>query len=401
MKWWNLTKFFLVIVVALTAAYFLAEPIQDSINLGLDLQGGTHLVLELVDTPEAPVDEGAVLGVLNILRQRVDGFGLTEPIIQRQGERRIIVELPGHDDPDEAIRVLSMTAHLEFWDEAGNVILTGRDLKDANFVYDHENRPVVALEFNAEGAKKFAAATEENLGRPIIIVLDENILSAPVVQEVIADGRAQITGIPSAEEAQRIAVGLRSGALPVKVQVEESRAIGPTLGEDSIKRSMTAFTYGIAAVLLFMIVVYRISGLVADISLGIYVLLFASVLALFKATLTLPGIAGLILSLGMAVDANVIIYERVKEELRNGKTIRAAVDAGFHRAFPAIFDGNVTTLIATAVLYYLGTGPIQGFAITLSIGIICSMFTAIVVTRWLLRFLIESRIFKDRAYFGI
>lgn len=154
MKWWNLTKFFLVIVVALTAAYFLAEPIQDSINLGLDLQGGTHLVLELVDTPEAPVDEGAVLGVLNILRQRVDGFGLTEPIIQRQGERRIIVELPGHDDPDEAIRVLSMTAHLEFWDEAGNVILTGRDLKDANFVYDHENRPVVALEFNAEGAKK-------------------------------------------------------------------------------------------------------------------------------------------------------------------------------------------------------------------------------------------------------
>ena len=194
---------------------------------------------------------------------------------------------------------------------------------------------------------------------------------------------------------------MRSGALPVKVQLEESRTIGPTLGEDSIKRSMTAFTYGIAAVLLFMIVVYRISGLVADISLGIYVLLFASVLALFKATLTLPGIAGLILSLGMAVDANVIIYERVKEELRNGKTIRAAVDAGFHRAFPAIFDGNVTTLIATAVLYYLGTGPIQGFAITLSIGIICSMFTAIVVTRWLLRFLIESRIFKDRAYFGI
>ncbi|HHW92133.1 MAG TPA: protein translocase subunit SecD [Firmicutes bacterium] len=401
MKWGNLTKFFLVIIVALVAAYFLAEPIQNSIKLGLDLKGGTHLVLELVDTPEAPVDEQAALGVMNILWQRVDGFGLTEPIIQRQGERRIIVELPGHDDPEEAIRVLSMTAHLEFWDEEGNVILTGRDLKDANFVYDQENKPTVALEFSAEGAKKFAAATEENLGRPIIIVLDESILSAPIVQEVISDGKAQITGITSAQEAQRIAVGLRSGALPVKVQVEESRSIGPTLGEDSIKKSITAFIYGIIAVLLFMVIVYRVSGLVADIALGIYVLLFACSLALFNATLTLPGIAGLILSLGMAVDANVIIYERVKEELRNGKTIKAAVDSGFQRAFRTIIDANVTTLIAAGVLYYLGTGPIQGFAVTLSIGIICSMITAIIITRLLLSFLIESKIFKSSAYFGL
>jgi preprotein translocase subunit SecD len=401
MKWGNLTKFFLVIIVALVAAYFLAEPIQNSIKLGLDLKGGTHLVLELVDTPEAPVDEQAALGVMNILRQRVDGFGLTEPIIQRQGERRIIVELPGHDDPEEAIRVLSMTAHLEFWDEEGNVILTGRDLKDANFVYDQENKPTVALEFSAEGAKKFAAATEENLGRPIIIVLDESILSAPIVQEVISDGKAQITGITSAQEAQRIAVGLRSGALPVKVQVEESRSIGPTLGEDSIKKSITAFIYGIIAVLIFMVIVYRVSGLVADIALGIYVLLFACSLALFNATLTLPGIAGLILSLGMAVDANVIIYERVKEELRNGKTIKAAVDSGFQRAFRTIIDANVTTLIAAGVLYYLGTGPIQGFAVTLSIGIICSMITAIIITRLLLSFLIESKIFKSSAYFGL
>ncbi|MGI6143276.1 MAG: protein translocase subunit SecD [bacterium] len=401
MKWGNLTKFFLVIIVALVAAYFLAEPIQNSIKLGLDLKGGTHLVLELVDTPEAPVDEQAALGVMNILWQRVDGFGLTEPIIQRQGERRIIVELPGHDDPEEAIRVLSMTAHLEFWDEEGNVILTGRDLKDANFVYDQENKPTVALEFSAEGAKKFAAATEENLGRPIIIVLDESILSAPIVQEVISDGKAQITGITSAQEAQRIAVGLRSGALPVKVQVEESRSIGPTLGEDSIKKSITAFIYGIIAVLIFMVIVYRVSGLVADIALGIYVLLFACSLALFNATLTLPGIAGLILSLGMAVDANVIIYERVKEELRNGKTIKAAVDSGFQRAFRTIIDANVTTLIAAGVLYYLGTGPIQGFAVTLSIGIICSMITAIIITRLLLSFLIESKIFKSSAYFGL
>lgn len=401
MRWGSMAKFLLVIIVTLAATYFLFDPIRDSINLGLDLKGGTHLVLELVDTPEAPVDEHAVQGVLNILRQRVDGFGLTEPIIQRQGERRIIVELPGHDDPEEAVQVLSMTAHLEFWDEEGHVLLSGPDLKDAKFVYDRDNKPIVSLEFNREGANKFAAATEEHLGRPIIIVLDEQILSAPLVQEVISGGKAQITGIATPADAQRIAVGLRSGALPVKVEVEENRVIGPKLGEDSINKSVIAFIYGIAAVLLFMFLAYRVSGLVANLALGIYVLLFATVLALLKATLTLPGIAGLILSLGMAVDANVIIFERVKEEIRNGKTIRAAVDSGFRLAFGTIVDANVTTLIAAGVLFYLGSGPIQGFAVTLGVGIICSMITAIFITRLLLHFLIDSKILKNTAFFGI
>jgi len=401
MRWGSMAKFLLVIIIALAAAYFLFDPIQESINLGLDLKGGTHLVLELVDTPEAPVDEQAVLGVLNILRQRVDGFGLTEPIIQRQGERRIIVELPGHDDPEGAVQVLSMTANLEFWDEEGNVLLSGHDLKDAKFVYDRDNKPVVSLEFNREGANKFAEATEEHLGRPIVIVLDEQILSAPMVQEVISGGKAQITGIASAEDAQRIAVGLRSGALPVKVEVEENRVIGPKLGEDSINKSVIAFIYGVAAVLIFMLIAYRVSGLVANLALGIYVLLFAVVLALLKATLTLPGIAGLILSLGMAVDANVIIFERIKEEIRNGKTIRAAVDSGFRLAFSTIIDSNVTTLIAAGVLFYLGTGPIKGFAVTLSVGIICSMVTAIFVSKLLLGFLIDSKVLRDTAYFGI
>ena len=401
MKWGSMTKFFLVIIIALAAAYFLYEPILTSINLGLDLKGGTHLVLELVDTPEAPVDETAVQGVMHILRQRVDGFGLTEPIIQRQGERRIIVELPGHDDPEGAVQVLSMTAHLEFWDEEGNVLLSGHDLKDANFVYDQDNKPVVSLEFNREGAKKFAQATEEHLGQPIVIVLDGQILSAPVVQDVITGGKAQITGIASAADAQRIAVGLRSGALPVKVEVGENRVIGPKLGEDSINKSVTAFIYGIAAVLLFMLLFYRVSGLVANLALGIYVLLFAIVLSLLQATLTLPGIAGLILSLGMAVDANVIIFERIKEEIRNGKTIRAAVDSGFRLAFSTIIDSNVTTLIAAGVLFYLGTGPIKGFAVTLSVGIICSMVTAIFVSKLLLGLLIDSKILRDTAYFGV
>ncbi|MGI6574597.1 MAG: protein translocase subunit SecD [bacterium] len=403
MKWGSLAKFFLVIIVAVVAAYLLYEPIQESIKLGLDLQGGTHLVLELVDTPEAPVDEQAVHGVLQILRERIDGFGVTEPIIQRQGERRIIVELPGLEDPEEAVRTISMTAHLEFMDETGEVLLTGRDVIDAKFVYGPDNKPAVLLEFNREGATKFAAATEENLHKPLIIVLDERILSAPVVEEVISDGKAQITNIQSPAEAQRIALGLRSGALPVKVQIEESRTVGPKLGEDSIAKSMRAFVYGVAFILLFLLLFYRVSGLVANIALGIYILIFATVLAMLNATLTLPGIAGLILSIGMAVDANVIIFERIKEEIRNGKTIRAAVDAGFLRAFRAILDGNVTTLIAAAVLFYLGSGPIQGFAVVLGVGVIASMISAIFITRVLLRFLIDSKVLNQNQtiFFGL
>ena len=306
------------------------------------------------------MDEHAVQGVMNILWQRVDGFGVAEPLIQPQGDRRIIVELPGLEDPEEAVRIISMTAHLEFMDEKGDVILTGRDVSDAKFVYDRNNRPVVALEFNKEGAGKFARATEDNLGKPIIIVLDEQVLSAPRVEDVIRDGKAQITGIQSASQAQRIALGLRSGALPVKVQIEENRTIGPSLGVDSINKSIRAFAYGTALILLFMLVFYRASGLVANIALGIYVLIFASALAVLKATLTLPGIAGLILSLGMAVDANVIIFERIKEEIRNGKTIRASVDSGFQRAFRSIMDSNITTMIAVVVRFIWALAQFRG-----------------------------------------
>ncbi len=398
-KWGYVLRVALLLIVAATAAIMLAQPIGEAINLGLDLQGGTHLVLELVDAPEAPVDEEAVQAVLHILRQRVDGFGVQEPVIQRQGERRIIVELPGLADPDEAIEVLAMTAHLEFRDEEGQVLMTGRDLEDASFVYDEYNRPAVGVEFRGESAQEFAEVTREQLGRSLVIVLDDEIISAPVVQEPILDGQAQITGIPSAEEAQNIALGLRSGALPVGVEVIENRTVGPQLGEESVQQSLLAFGVGIIAVLVAMLVLYRLAGLVADLALGIYVLLVAGALAFLEATLTLPGIAGLILSIGMAVDANVIIFERIKEEVNWGKTLRASIEGGFRRAFRTILDANLTTLIVAGVLFYFGTGPIRGFAVTLSIGILCSMVTALIITRLLLVWLVESRLVRPQAYF--
>jgi SecD/SecF fusion protein len=385
LKWANGAKLIVVVVAVALLGLGALEPIKNNIRLGLDLRGGTHLVLDLVDTPEAKVDEQARQGVMRIINDRINQFGVTEPLIIPEGSHRIIVELPGLKDSEEAVRVIKMTAELQFADKNGKVWLTGKDLKDARFIYDRDNKPVVALEFNAQGSKLFAAATEANLGQPLFIVLDQQVVTAPVVRDVIRDGKAVINGIESAEEAQRYAIALRSGALPVKVEVIDQRTVGPTLGQDSIEKSKHAFLMGVIAVLVFMIVYYGIFGLVADFALTVYVLLVMSVLAVLHATLTLPGIAGFILSIGMAVDANVIIFERIKEERRNGKTIRSAVEAGFTRAMTTVIDSNVTTLIAAAVLYYLGTGPIRGFAVTLGVGIIASMVSAVVVTKYVLR----------------
>lgn len=370
----------IVIVLAVGAV----NPIYNNIRLGLDLRGGTHLVLNLVDTAEAKVDEQARQGVIRIINDRINQFGVTEPLIIPEGSHRIIVELPGLEDSEEAIRVIQMTAQLKFEDQNGTVWLTGKDLKDARFIYE-ENKPVVSLEFGSEGSKKFATATEANLGQPLRILLDDELITAPVVKSVIHDGRAVISGIQSAEEAQRYAIALRSGALPVKVEIVESRMVGPTLGMDSIAKSKRALVIGLAAVLLYMVIYYGLFGLVANYCLILYVLLTLAALAALRATLTVPGIAGFILSIGMAVDANVIIFERIKEERRNGKTIRSAVGSGFDRALAAVIDSNVTTLIAAGVLYYLGTGPIRGFAVTLGVGILASMVSAVLATKYILR----------------
>ena len=366
----------------------------------MDLQGGTHVVLQAVDTPELKVDDDAVNRSVKVIERRVNELGLTEPVIQRQGKDRIIVELPGVKDPEKAIAMLGRTAMLQFKDESGKVVLTGSDLKDAKAQVSQGNQAVVGLEFNDEGGKKFADLTARNVGKKIAIELDGQVLTAPVVQEAITGGHAQISGSRNVEEAEHLAILLRSGSLPVKIEVMENRTVGPTLGQDSKDKSVKAFSIGIIGVFVFMLLFYRLAGVVADIALLLYVMLLLLVMRYLGATLTLPGIAGIILSVGMAVDANVLIFERFKEEVKRGKTLRSAMDSGFGRAIVTILDSNLTTIMAAAVLFYLGTGPIKGFAVTLALGTLLSMFTAVTVTKFLLRFLIYSNITKRPFLFG-
>ncbi len=377
------------------------HPLANSIRQGLDLQGGTHVVLEAEDTPQAQVNDDAMQRVVKIMEKRVNELGLTEPIIQREGERRIIIELPGIKDPDKAIQTIGKTAMLEFKDEEGNTVLTGTDLKDAQAATNPQtNQHVVHLEFSDEGGQKFADLTTKNVGRTIAILLDGEVLTAPNVREPILGGKAEISGQKTLEEAQQLAVLLRSGALPVKVNIIETRTVGPSLGQDSKDKSQFAFVIGIGAVLIFMLAFYRMSGFIADVSLMAYTILLLFILKSLDATLTLPGVAGIILSIGMAVDANVLIFEHFKEEYRMGKSLRLAMDAGFNRAFTTIFDSNTTTIIAAAVLFFFGTGTIRGFAITLGLGVILSMFTAITLTQYMLKMLIASRIFDSPGAYG-
>ena len=401
MRWNELGKFLIIALAIIGGFCVYIQPLSNSIKQGLDLQGGTHVVLQAVDTPEMKVDEDAVNRSVRIIERRVNELGLTEPVIQRQGKDRIIVELPGVKDPEKAIAMLGRTAMLHFQDERGNVVLTGSDLKDARAQISQGNQAVVGLEFNSAGADKFADLTAKNIGKQIAIVLDGEVLTAPVVQEAITGGRAQISGSRSIEDAERLAILLRSGSLPVKIEILENRTVGPTLGQDSKEKSIKAFGIGIIGVFVFMILFYRLSGIVADIALLLYVMLLLLAMRYLGATLTLPGIAGIILSIGMAVDANVLIFERFKEEIRRGRTLRSAMDAGFGRAFVTIFDSNVTTLMAAAILFYLGTGPIKGFAVTLALGVLLSMFTAITVTKYLLRFLIYTNFTKNPWIFGV
>ncbi len=453
----NLLKV-LGIVAVVVIAFYVMYPVSKTINLGLDLKGGSHIVLQAVGTPEAPLTSDSIDRVIAVIRNRIDQFGVTEPLIQREGNTRVIIDLPGVKDPEAAIDLIGKTALLEFkqvikvgdkapikpkrsnyssqkeyeqalknYEDAmkeynkmlaefrkivashpgyslhfnrdktipyilGKTYLTGKYLKDARTAYDRFSRPVVSLEFNSVGAKKFEEATRLNVQRPLAIVLDGVVISAPVVQEVIMGGRAQITGNFTLREAQKLAILLRAGALPVKVKIIENRTIGPTLGRDSIHRGVIAGIVGVILVLGFMIVYYHALGFVADLALAIDLLLIMASLSALHATLTLPGIAGIILNIGMAVDGNIIIYERIKEELREGKTIKAAIDAGFRKAFRTIFDANFTTLIAAVALFYFGTGPIRGFAVTLSIGTIWSVFTAVWVTKAILDLLADLKI---------
>ena len=396
----SLIKLLISIAVIVAVFFIFVRPLANSIRQGLDLQGGTHVVLEAEDTEIAQVNDDAMQRVVSIMEKRINELGLTEPIIQREGERRVIIELPGIKDPDAAIQTIGKTAMLEFKDEEGNTVLTGTDLKDAQAAMNQNNKNVVNLEFSDEGGKKFADLTMKNVGRKIAILLDGEVLTDPVVNEPILGGRAEITGQRTLEEAQNLAILLRSGALPVKVNIIETRTVGPSLGQDSKDKSEFAFVIGIGAVLVFMLAFYRLSGLIADISLMAYTVMLLAILKGLDATLTLPGVAGIILSIGMAVDANVLIFEHFKEEFRLGKTLRLSMDAGFGRAFTTIFDSNITTIIAAAVLFFFGTGTIRGFAITLGLGVLLSMFTAITLTRYLLKWLIAAKIFESPGVYG-
>ncbi|PYO57031.1 MAG: protein translocase subunit SecD [Candidatus Rokuibacteriota bacterium] len=483
----------IVVAVLAVSAWYLYPP-KKTINLGLDLQGGIHLVLgvdvdkaleaqveregdtvraigvsrverrgstELVVQLASPQtwndaqsvfrDQGsfevkeadqaagrvvlalrpkevatlrslAVRQGLETIRNRVDQFGVAEPSIVQQGDNRILVQLPGVQDPERAKALIGKTALLEFKlvDDAvdaeaaarGSVpegdavvyqrrvdketkaeqkipyvvrkkaLLTGRDLATARVSIDQNTgEPYVSVEFNAAGAKAFSDLTEANVNKRLAIILDGNVHSAPVIRERIPSGRAQITGGFTTEDATDLAIVLRAGALPAPVKVLEERTVGPSLGADSIRKGLLSTLTAALAVVVFMLIYYRLSGLIADLALALNLVILMAAMAGFHATLTLPGIAGVVLTIGMAVDTNILIFERIREELRAGKTVRAAIDAGFARAFRTVIDTHVTVLVSAAILYQFGTGPVKGFAVSLAIGILASLFTAVFFTR--------------------
>ena len=498
----------IIILLVLGVSIWYAHPLEKKINLGLDLQGGMHLVLG-VDAEKAvegtvsrnlgdikelfnqkniqaesiikegnkiviktnvkedekkiketigneypsldikasdsrieismtnkeitDIKEHAVLQALETIRNRIDEFGVSEPTIQKQSESQILIQLPGIKDIERAKKLIGRTALLEFKivdDESdlskalkgempqGDVIayekkadkesgktekipfllkdktlMTGDGISNAQVSFNCGDKtpPCIALTFNPQGARLFERVTAENVNKRLAIVLDGNIHSAPMINEKISGGRALITGSFSDAEAMDVAIVLRAGALPAPIQILEDRTVGPSLGNDSIKKGVFSAIIGGILVVIFMVIYYKLSGIIANVALALNIVILLGAMAGFGATLTLPGIAGIILTIGMAVDANVLIYERIREEIRNGRTPRSAVDMGFSKAFITIFDSNLTTLITAVVLYLFGTGPVKGFAVTLTIGIIASMFTAVFVSRFIFDLILSRK----------
>lgn len=389
----------LIIILAIIAfAAFLY--LQHGINLGLDLQGGAHIVLQAQPTENREIDDTVMTGIKSVIERRVNQLGLSEPLIQREGSDRIIVELPAVDSPNEAINTIGRTAMLTFQNSAGEVLMTGEAVKDARADHDQYGRPVIAFTLTNDGSAKFADITRNYMGKKIAIKLDHEILTNPTVQAVI-EKQGQITGYNSIEAAEEDAILIREGALPVPVEVIETRTVGPTLGAISIQKSIKAGLIGLLLVAIYMVIYYRFPGVLAAVILAIYGLLLMGTMSGLQATLTLPGIAGLILSIGMAVDANIIIFERIKDELKSGKTLRAAIDAGFKRAYTTIVDANVTTVMTALILAYFTSGTVRGFAVTLGIGIIVSMFTAFFVTRNVIDIFAGSKLLRENKSFGV
>ena len=380
----------------------------DGVVQGLDLKGGSVIVFK---AQEANPSDEQMDTVVNMMRIRLDGLGYTEAIITRQGINKVRIEIPSVSDPDSAASTLGATAQLQFMDAMGNIVLTGSDIKTATAQYGQITelgaaQNYVELTLTAEGRDKFTTATAnaaslkatgENF---IAIVMDGNVLSMPYVDQTINSDTCTISGDFTAESAQSLAANIRSGQLPFTLSQVELRAISATLGDTALQTSLIAGLIGIILVMLFMILFYRLPGFLASIALAGYMAIVGIILANMHINLTLPGIAGIILSIGMAVDANVIIFERIKEELKLGKTVRSAIDAGFNRALSAVVDSNITTIIAAVILMFLGTGSIKGFGTTLLIGVVVSMLSAIFLTKFLLKQMIGMNI-KNLWLYGV
>lgn len=442
------------ILILIAAAAWIVWPNNPGVHIGsfnrdfrivrgLDLQGGLRVLLEADLPQETEVTAEQMQTAKEIIDKRVNGLGLTEPLIQVAGGRRILVELPGIGDPQQAVNIIKETGLLEFIEMSRadlatisreevlqtdfgrsaepektatpsptpegaptpeappqpeervfHTVLTGAALKSATVIRNNVGNIEVAIEFNDEGGQIFADYTAAHVGEPLGIILDKRLISAPIINQAITGGKAVITGKFTAEEANNLAVQLRYGSLPVPLKVVESKTVGPTLGEDSLRKSTTAGIIGLSLVLVFMLAYYRLPGLVADMALLVYATITFALFKTIPVTLTLPGIAGFVLSIGVAVDANILIFERMKEEMREGKSLLRAIDLGFSRAWPSIRDSNLSTLITSAILFWFGNAfgasIVKGFALTLAIGVMVSLFTAITVTRTFLHFVLDT-----------
>ena len=370
-----------------------------AITKGLDLQGGVSVLMEIQDEDVTKEDLEKTRQLIDL---RVNKLGVAETSVTVEGDRRVRVEIPGECDSKDLVDSLSKTGNLTFKDEDGNEVLSGSDVEEAGTMLDStSNAPVVTLKLTDEGTKKFAEATENNLNKKIYIYMDDEEISAPTVDSVITGGNAIIKGSSSIDEAKNLAGLINAGALPVTVKAIQIENVGAQLGAEALPNAVKAGLIGIAIIFLFMILYYRIPGVIACIALTLYVCLTLLVFVEADVALTLPGIAAFLLTVGMAVDANVLIFERVREELKNGMSVKSAVEKGFSNALSSIVDSNITTIIAALVLYFMGTGSVKGFAVTLMIGIAVSMFTAIVVTKTLMKWAVNMGMLKSNWQFRV
>jgi preprotein translocase subunit SecD len=453
------TRWLIPIFIIIIAAVWIVLPNNPGIHIGsfdrefkvvqgLDLQGGLRVLMEADLPPEADVSSEQLDTAREIIENRVNGLGVTEPVIQVAGDRRILVELPGIGDPEEAVATIKETGLLEFVEmgyltnqeitllqgqiintdfvtsgdssgtEAGatdpsnplervyKTVMTGAVLEDAGVTRDAAGRLSVGFTLTDEGSDQFGTYTSQHVNQFLAIVLDKEVISIPRIESAITTGQGSISGSFTYEEANNLAIQLRYGALPIPLKVVESKSVGPTLGQDSLEKSTLAGVIGLVVVMLFMALYYRLPGIVADIALLVYAAITFASFKTIPVTLTLPGIAGFVLSIGVAVDANVLIFERMKEELRSGRTLQQAIDLGFSRAWPSIRDSNLSTLITCAILIWFGNtfgaSIVKGFAITLGMGVLASMFTAITVTRTFLHLVLDRiKLTEHPRWFGI